>query len=69
MFKHAPCDTHRYTGGWYRRCDIRLEYGRDDFNDQHEHGGELFRDCDGCQRMHWFRLWHVDGQSEPHSVG
>ena len=69
MHKHAPCDTHRHTGGWYRRGNICMEYRSNDLDYQHEYGGDLLRNSDGCQRMHWLRFWYIDRESEPHSVG
>ena len=68
MCKHASCDTDCNSLRWDGFKDVCMEYGRDDFNDQHEHGGDLLRNSDGCQGMHRLRFWHSDGQSQPHSL-
>ena len=68
MLKHTPCDTHRHTGGWHRRGNIRMEYRSHDLDYQHEYGWHLFRNCDGYQGLHGLRFWYVNRQSESHSL-
>jgi hypothetical protein len=50
------------AGWWNGRRDIFLEHRSHDIDDQHEHGRYIQRDSDRYERVHRFRLRHLNGR-------